>query len=439
MTETRRKFALAALSTDGLADKRQVLVNCSSESIDRQGDIVVQSGIQTASFLKTGGTVLWNHDPALPIAKAVTIGVENNQLRALAQFPEAGISAKADEIYGLVKAGVVNSVSIGFKPLKWTPLDEKHPWDGQRFEESELMEFSFVSVPAQADATVIARSNKQTGTWKVGASLTLPTAASDAFDADVAADRIFEHAGFDEARPDLNFARKGFLVYNGADPRDPCAYKAPFAELSQSGRLTVTPASLLSARADLAETDIPEDARAKALAVLDHYEAKMSDTSASWLKIKAALDPKADPETVALIKSWHVAAKAGRVLSEENMAHVRGLEKCLGDMAMGHAKCMSGADDVATQVAKVTAATAGYHADLQGLAAHINQAAEHAKALHHSGRGKPASGDGDGGDDDYADPDDAGADVELAGTFAVAGLDLAARQRLVEIAAARAL
>jgi uncharacterized protein len=152
MQNYHKKFA-AALSTEGLADKRQVLVNCSSESVDRQGDIVVQSGINTAPFMKTGGTVLWNHDPNFPIAKAVSIGVEGGQLRSLAQFPPAGVSPKADEIYGLVKAGFISSVSIGFRGTDFVPIET-----GLKFNQSELLEFSFVSVPAQIDANVIARA-----------------------------------------------------------------------------------------------------------------------------------------------------------------------------------------------------------------------------------------------------------------------------------------
>ena len=110
-----RKSLLSTISVSGLAEKRQVLVNCSGGGLDRQGDIVVQEGIDTKSFMKIGGTVLWQHDGDHPIAKAVSIGVEGGQLRSLVQFPDEGISAKADEIYGLVKAGIVNATSIGFQ------------------------------------------------------------------------------------------------------------------------------------------------------------------------------------------------------------------------------------------------------------------------------------------------------------------------------------
>jgi HK97 family phage prohead protease len=101
--------------------------------------------------------VLWNHDPQQPIARAIEIGVVDGRLQALVQFPPEGVSAKADEVYGLVKAGVVNATSVGFMPMDSEPMDKGQPYKGQRFIKSELMEFSFVSVPANRGATVVAR------------------------------------------------------------------------------------------------------------------------------------------------------------------------------------------------------------------------------------------------------------------------------------------
>ena len=151
---------LAADSTV-LADKRQVLTVCSTGGVDRQGDIVVQSGIDTKSFMRAGGTVLWGHDPDKPIAKALSIGVEGGSLRALVQFPPAGVSAKSDETYGLIKAGIVNATSIGFAPVSSEPMEP--PWNGLKYLAVELMECSFVSVPAMPEATVIARSYRGRG------------------------------------------------------------------------------------------------------------------------------------------------------------------------------------------------------------------------------------------------------------------------------------
>jgi HK97 family phage prohead protease len=411
-----RKFVSAFASVEGLADKRQVLVNCSAGGVDRQGDIVVQDGIDTANFMKTGGTVLWNHKSDTPIARALSIGVEAGQLRSLVQFPDAGVSAKADEIYGLVKAGVVSSTSIGFQGLEWEPMDPKEPWGGRKFLKCELMEFSFVSVPAMPDATVIARSNEDGGKprWKCGASLNLPilTVADDGGFKETRA-AIFEHADFGGAAPDLAFARKGFLVYDSAAPRDANAYAYRFAHMVD-GRLSVSAEAVARVRENLhrRELPIPDDILAKAHAVLDHYEAKMNAFT-DWSKVKAALTLKADPQTVEYLKALVEADKAGRVLSAANMAHVEGLSKCLEGMADGHAKAL----DVHGQAA----------AQLEDFAAHLNAAADHCKALMNA-KPKPQPDAADAGG--AADPDgDAGADVELA-------TQAAQRKRAIAIAAA---
>ncbi len=141
-----------------LADKRQVLLNVSSEAVDRAGDIVVQAGIDTRDFMATGGTVLWQHDPMQPIARALECKIVNGKLRALVQFPPANVSRTADEVYELILANVINSASIGFKAVESEPVDPARPYAGRRFLRSELMEFSFVSIPCAPEATIIARS-----------------------------------------------------------------------------------------------------------------------------------------------------------------------------------------------------------------------------------------------------------------------------------------
>jgi hypothetical protein len=61
----------------------------------------------------------------------------------------------------LVKSGIINCVSIGFDPIDGTPLDPKRPYAGKRYTEWELLECSFVSVPADTGAIVSARENER--------------------------------------------------------------------------------------------------------------------------------------------------------------------------------------------------------------------------------------------------------------------------------------
>lgn len=144
-------------ATEALADARQVLVTCSTAAIDRVGDIVEQAGIDVSNFARLK-TVLWNHDQNRPIAKAVTVSIVGDHLEALVEFPPEGVSKLADETYGLIKAGVINAVSIGFLPTEGKALDGKDPKKGMRITKCELLELSFVSVPANPNAEIMERA-----------------------------------------------------------------------------------------------------------------------------------------------------------------------------------------------------------------------------------------------------------------------------------------
>ena len=147
-----------ASQLDAIAE-RQVRVVCSTPLVDRAGEVVVQEGIDTAAYLQNP-VVLFAHDPAQPIARVAQMGLDGGNLMATVQFPDAGISVKADEVYGLVKAGVLNTVSIGFQPTELLAMDPEQPRGPQRYMKSELLELSFVSVPANRGATVVARAHR---------------------------------------------------------------------------------------------------------------------------------------------------------------------------------------------------------------------------------------------------------------------------------------
>jgi HK97 family phage prohead protease len=151
----RRSFTPAAIkfTGDGLGE-RQVRAVVSSASVDRAGDIVVQAGIDLTNFRKSP-VVLFQHDADRPIARCLNIGPDaGGNTGALVQFPEPRTSATADEVYGLIKAGVIGMTSIGFIPLDMVPIDARKPWGGQRINRSELLEFSFVSIGANRDALI---------------------------------------------------------------------------------------------------------------------------------------------------------------------------------------------------------------------------------------------------------------------------------------------
>jgi HK97 family phage prohead protease len=129
----------------------------STAALARDGHILVPQGGRLDNY-RANPIVLWSHDPDKPVANAETVDVGADQITARVRFAPLGISHKADEIRGLVKAGVVRAVSVGFDPVEMEPIDPKKPRGGQRIFVWELMEFSFVSVPSDTGAVVTARS-----------------------------------------------------------------------------------------------------------------------------------------------------------------------------------------------------------------------------------------------------------------------------------------
>lgn len=127
---------------------RRISVVASTSDLDRQGDQIDQAGWQLGNFRKAP-VVLANHDPAQPIARCASIGVEQGRLVAEIAFPEPGLVARSDEIWNLVTAGVLRGVSVGFRPLASEPTRT-----GWRYRSAELLELSVVAVPANAACTI---------------------------------------------------------------------------------------------------------------------------------------------------------------------------------------------------------------------------------------------------------------------------------------------
>lgn len=145
-----------AAGLEALGD-REVGFCASTPELARDGHILVPAGIDLSNY-RQNPIMLWGHDPEKPVATATAIGLQGNNLIGRAEFAPAGASKHADEVCALVKSGVVRGVSIGFDPIDYEPLDPREPWGGQRILSSELLEISFVSIPADTGAAVIARS-----------------------------------------------------------------------------------------------------------------------------------------------------------------------------------------------------------------------------------------------------------------------------------------
>jgi HK97 family phage prohead protease len=148
----QRKFLASAVVADATLSDRQIRVVANSGKSDRVGDVLVASGCVLDNYRKNP-IVLSGHDRMKPVGTA-KVYVAGERLEAVITFAPAGTSKEADEICALSKGGILGAVSVGFRPIEWTPARG----GGQKFTSWELLELSVVSVPCDADALIIARS-----------------------------------------------------------------------------------------------------------------------------------------------------------------------------------------------------------------------------------------------------------------------------------------
>jgi hypothetical protein len=291
----------------GSLGERQIRIIASDATIDRVDDVMIPEGCELADY-RNNPIVLAQHNREHPIGNA-TISIVNGRVEALIDFAPKGISAKADEYCGLYKSGVLRAASVGFEPIEAEPIKG----GGTRFIKWKLMELSCVSVPANPSAVTLERSlagaakGNAAAEWKVGASRNLLADDSCAWDEATASKSIFELCGFDGAAPDVAKARKAFLIYDAANPKAKGSYRLPFAKVA-NGRLTFVSSGVRAAAALLDKTDLPDDVKEKASAVIDHYEGKMN-TSRRRIKIKGLYEVAELARAVAMLGYIHDSAK----------------------------------------------------------------------------------------------------------------------------------
>jgi len=132
-------------------EQRTVEIIATSETEDRQGDIVKIAGAQLENFIKNP-VILFGHDySALPVAKAIGIKVEGKQIIMKIQFPTKEVYDFADIVFKMVKSGYLNTVSIGFIPIKQAYDEELKAYVIEKW---EMLETSIVPVPANQDALI---------------------------------------------------------------------------------------------------------------------------------------------------------------------------------------------------------------------------------------------------------------------------------------------
>ena len=144
------------------SDGERTTVQVMTEDLARDGMIIRADGLDTQSYMNNP-VVLWNHglDPqrgAVPVARTVDMQRVDGGLRATVEWDTDDFS---QSIRDKVKRGFLNAVSLGWA----TDASEVQEIDGRSVPvvtRSDMTEFSFVSVPADAGALVTQRAMPST-------------------------------------------------------------------------------------------------------------------------------------------------------------------------------------------------------------------------------------------------------------------------------------
>jgi Caudovirus prohead serine protease len=151
--------SIKALDLPGVEPGHAYRWAMSTETQDRDNDVIEVNGWHWENFLKTGsGPGLWCHERWLPAIFKVTDIAKGGDLSSTVIFPskaEAPDNTLSHCVRQMVGFGAIPFGSVGFKPDEWT-YDED--LKGYRFKRTELLEFSICNVPSNPDAVMRAKA-----------------------------------------------------------------------------------------------------------------------------------------------------------------------------------------------------------------------------------------------------------------------------------------
>lgn len=131
-------------------DERVIRGTATTPRPDRMGDVVEPLGVT----FKNPMPLLHQHDSTRPVGTVKFDKPTKDGITFEARLPKieepGALKDRVDTAWQEVKAGLVRAVSIGFRALEYSFMDE----GGIRFLASEVLELSLVSVPANGDCTI---------------------------------------------------------------------------------------------------------------------------------------------------------------------------------------------------------------------------------------------------------------------------------------------
>jgi HK97 family phage prohead protease len=129
----------------------------STSNSDRDKDVIKVDGWRFENYNKNPVVLFGHNYRSLPVATGSPPTVEGDKVLSNADFSATKSDAFADTVRQFVKAKVLRASSVGFDPLKWVFDETRRGYD---FVEQELLEWSIVPVPANAEALQLAKDLK---------------------------------------------------------------------------------------------------------------------------------------------------------------------------------------------------------------------------------------------------------------------------------------
>lgn len=147
--KTNRAYSLLTIKSID-EEQRTITGMATTPETDRMGDVVDPMGATFAPEIP----LLWQHEYDKPVGtakfgKPTKSGIPFTATVAAIADP-GPLKDLVDMAWQAVKAKLVRGVSIGFRALKYSFLDD----GGIEFSETEIYELSLVTIPANASATI---------------------------------------------------------------------------------------------------------------------------------------------------------------------------------------------------------------------------------------------------------------------------------------------
>jgi HK97 family phage prohead protease len=134
-------------------DDRSVKFIITTGAADREKDVIDPDGWEIGNYLKNP-VVLFAHDyDSLPVARTISLEQKDDKLIAVAEFATAELNPMAERVFQMLKQGFLRGASVGFRPMSFAFNDVR---GGVDFAKQELLEFSIVPIPANAQALMAA-------------------------------------------------------------------------------------------------------------------------------------------------------------------------------------------------------------------------------------------------------------------------------------------